>query len=126
MNNCEDNEKYQQGKIYMMKCNKTGLCYIGSTIEKLNKRLGKHLTDYRGYMGINNVKRRNYRSSFDVIINENYDINLLENYPCNNRRELQHREALWIFKMGVTHRLSNVNMPSRLSVEDLNTIINLK
>ena len=118
--------KYQDGKIYMMKCNKTRICYIGSTIEKLLKRrLGKHITDFKGYIGINNVKKRNYRSSFEVIFNNDYDIILLEKYPCNNKSELFHREALWIFKMGVTHQLSNLNMPSRLSVIDLQTIMTL-
>ena len=61
-------EKYQNGKIYIMKCNKTGLCYIGSTIEKLNKRLGKHLTDFRGYMGINNVKKRKHIMYIDCMM----------------------------------------------------------
>lgn len=122
----EVDERYKKGKIYMMKCNQTNICYIGSTIEdSLKRRVGKHVTDYKGYMGINE-KKRSYRASFEVIYNNDYDIILLEEYPCNNRKELFHREALWIFKMGVTHQLSNLTMPSRLSVIDLQTITNLK
>ena len=39
---------YQQGKIYKIVCNTTGLLYIGSTTQKfLSSRLSGHMRNYK-------------------------------------------------------------------------------
>ena len=119
-------KRYENGKIYFMKCNKTGLGYVGSTIQGLKRRLQKHETDYRGYFQINNNKPRNYRGSADILCNEDYTMELLEEYSCNNKRELEQRESMWIFKMSASHTLTNKNMPYRIGVNDLHEIEKLK
>lgn len=119
-------ERYKNGKIYLMKCNKTNLGYVGSTIQPLRIRLQKHETDYRGYFQINNNKPRNYRASADIICNNDYTMELLEEYSCNNKRELEQRESMWIFKMSATHVLTNKNMPYTIGENDMPEIYNLK
>jgi len=89
--------KYAKSYIYGIKCYTTGELYIGSSYEKLQRRLTKHIVDLRGYMGITPAYR-NYRSSFEVLMNDNYKIFKLEDYPCNSKLELETRESLWIQK----------------------------
>ena len=40
-------------------------------------------------------KQRKYISSFEVLENNDYYIELLENYPCNSKKELEIREGIW-------------------------------
>jgi len=80
---------YQLGKIYKIECNVTEKVYIGSTCEPtLARRLTKHVGSYRCYLN----GKFNYISSFDVLQNRNYDIVLIESYPCNSKDELHARE----------------------------------
>jgi hypothetical protein len=84
---------YQNGKIYKIVCNITGLIYIGSTAEKyLSNRLAKHRTNYKDYLN----GKFHYITSFKILENNNYEIILLETYPCNNKYELEARERFYI------------------------------
>ena len=114
---------YSTGKIYLIKCNKTGLGYVGSTKVPLKDRLKRHETDYRGYMGLLN-KPRNLRGSAECIINEDYDIHLIENYPCDGKRELEHREAMWQLFLTKKINLTNRNHPHQLTYKDIEDIEN--
>jgi len=81
---------YKLGKIYRLECNVTGLVYVGSTCEPtLAKRLTKHVAVYRSYL----KGTFNYVSSFKILENDDYDIILIEKYPCNDRDELHSREC---------------------------------
>ena len=81
---------YKLGKIYRIKCNVTGLEYVGSTCEPtLAKRLTKHVGAYRCYL----KGKHNYVSSFKILENNDYDIILIEKYPCNDIDELHSREC---------------------------------
>ncbi len=117
--------KYEKGQIYLIKCKETGLGYVGSTIDPLRVRLSKHRTDFRGYYGFKDNKLRNYRSSFDVMESDEYEIHLLEKYPCNERKELLKREALWILCCSATMTLTNKLKPYKLEESDLCELINL-
>ena len=75
---------YKMGKIYKIIGN--DLTYIGSTTESLNKRLQRH----RQY-----VKDNRYCSSSKVLDNGNEKIELIELYPCENKKELIEREQYW-------------------------------
>jgi hypothetical protein len=84
---------YNKGKIYKLVCNVTGLIYVGSTTkEYLSQRLTQHRGDYQRFL---TGKYANV-TSFDVIKNGNYDIVLLESYPCNSKDELFSRERYYI------------------------------
>ena len=82
---------FQEAKIYEIRCRTTGLCYIGSTIRTLHDRLHEH--EY-SYILFSNYGMK-YVSSFEVIKNGNYEIYLLENFPCDFICELKRREGLW-------------------------------
>ena len=88
---CEDYDpKYQNGKIYKVVCLDTGRIYIGSTYKTLEKRLKNHETDYKSYLKGN----INFKYSYDIIKDGNYTIELIEDYPCNNKTELERQEGL--------------------------------
>lgn len=76
--------KYDLGKIYKIVCNITGEIYIGSTIQTLALRLATH----KHY--------NNTCTSKQIIERGDYSIELIENYPCNNRDELHARERYYI------------------------------
>jgi hypothetical protein len=84
--------RYENGKIYKIVCNKTGLVYIGSTCLTLCKRLYKHKQHYKEWLN----KKYCYVSSFKIIENNDYDIILIEEYPCDNKMLLRQRERYWI------------------------------
>ena len=106
-------DKYKKACIYGIRCNTTNELYIGSTYNKLNVRLGKHLTDMRGYLCINK-KHRNYRRAFEVLFNDNYEIFKIEDWPCNNREELHMREGMYIYKYW--KEIVNKRLPVRREV----------
>lgn len=82
---------YANGKIY--KITSGDLTYIGSTCEPtLARRLAGHVRGYRQW------KNGKYgeTSSFQVFETGNYEISLLELYPCNSKDELTARERFYI------------------------------
>ena len=78
---------YSKGKIYKIVCNTTGLVYYGSTVASLKHRLNQHITNH---------KHDGVTTSKIVIENNNYEIILLENYPCKTRKELEKKESWYI------------------------------
>ena len=116
---------YSTGKIYCIKDNVSKDVYVGHTIQPLNVRLRKHVTDYRGFMGLNN-KPRNFRGSAEVIFNGDYDIHLLQEYPCETKKQLEKIETYWILKMSEKFNITNKNMPSKISMNELDYINNLQ
>ena len=84
---------YQNGKIYKIVCNETGLCYIGSTcMPTLAKRLAQHRSAFNSWK----KGKYTYITSFKILENENYDIILLETFSCNSKDELHARERYYI------------------------------
>ena len=85
----------EYGKIYKLVDNTNGNFYIGSTEYKdLNDRLKKHKQRYRDFITAHNT----YISSLEIINNNDYYIELLENYPCNSKFELRKKEQEYIDK----------------------------
>ena len=85
--------KYQTGKIYKLIDNTNGNEYYGSTIQDLKKRKSRHVTAYKRYLN----KKTNYViTSYVIIKNNNYEIYLVEDFPCNSKNELETREAYYI------------------------------
>jgi len=76
---------YAKSKIYKITCNVTGLCYIGSTTQELEDRMKRH----------KNIKGNNYKS-LEIIKNNDYIYEVIENYPCENKIELRQREQFYI------------------------------
>lgn len=83
------NEKYLKAKIYSIKnINNPEMIYIGSTTEPLNVRLSKHKHDCKFY---------NKRTSLYKHIEDNdwtnWEMSLVKDYPCDNKRELEREES---------------------------------
>ena len=84
---------YQNGKIYKLVCNVSDKVYYGSTCSLLCQRKAHHNDDYRLFL----IGQRNYYlSAFNVLENKDYDIILVEKYPCDNKEELHKRERYYI------------------------------
>ena len=90
----KSNEKYDNAKIYKITCNITGLCYVGSTCLTLSQRLNQHEYDYKRYLN----GKRGYVTSFEILEHDNYQISLLQAFPCENNQELLVREGWFIKK----------------------------
>jgi hypothetical protein len=85
---------YSQSKIYYIICNTTGLKYIGSTTKKyLSQRLQGHLADYRCFTS---GKHEKQITSYKVLEHNNYEIVLIENFPCATKDELHAKERFHI------------------------------
>ena len=104
---------YADGYIYYYYDRKNNNVYVGSSRQNFKKRQNDHMTDFKGYMGLLN-KHRNYRASFEIIIQEDYEVGILEYYPCNSKQELEKREAEWILAFQEKNiNVVNKSIPSR-------------
>jgi hypothetical protein len=84
---------YQLGKVYKVVDNTNQNIYVGSTCkEYLSQRLAGHVSNYKRYLKV----KKGYTTSFDIIKNNDYEIVLLESYPCNSKDELTARERFYI------------------------------
>ena len=91
---------FSQGKIYKIIDNTNGNIYIGSTTKTLEERLRKHKSD-------SNCVSRN------IIKNNDFKIELIENYPCENKKQLLERERYYI----ENNECINKKIPGRTSYE---------
>jgi hypothetical protein len=101
--------KYENGKIYRLVCNNTGLNYYGSTTQKLPQRLYEHKRSYKKYLKDN----KNYFSSFEIIKEDNFKIILVELFNCSCKLELEKRERYYIDN----NECINKNIPTRTKKE---------
>jgi hypothetical protein len=74
---------YENGKIYRLECN--SLVYYGSTKQTLEERFRHH-------------KGQGNKTSSTILfeIGDEVKIQLVEEYPCNSKRELELREQYYI------------------------------
>ena len=84
--------KLDKAKIYKIVDNTNDNKYIGSTCCSLKRRLSYHKKDYKRFLkGLcSNVK------SFEIIKNDNYKIELLEDCDIKTKQELLTRERFYI------------------------------
>ena len=76
---------YKFGKIYRLISPSTDDVYIGSTTKQLCIRLQYHKYSYKRYL---NGKCR-YVTSFELVKYDDACIELICDYPCNNKKELE-------------------------------------
>lgn len=81
--------KYERGKIYKLVNTIDDEIYVGSTIRKLNRRFSGHKCASK--------KNHNYKvyQHCDQVGWGNIKIELIENYPCESKKELLKRERYW-------------------------------
>jgi len=80
---------YKNGKIYSLQC-LDGHYYIGSTCCTLSLRLSHHI------FAIKNNKYKAKNSYFNKVPIEEITIELIEDFPCSNKKELNEREDYYI------------------------------
>jgi len=84
---------YSRGKIYKIVCRKTGLQYIGSTTEPtLARRMAGHVRNFKRWK----KGKFAFTSSFSVMEENDYYIELVELVPCSSNDELKVRERFHI------------------------------
>lgn len=84
--------KFDDAKIYKIVDNTNNNIYIGSTINKLTTRLNNHKQSYKKFL---NGKSR-YITVFEILKNNDYKIELIEEYKCENKQELLKKEGQYI------------------------------
>jgi len=96
--------KYENGKIYRIICNQTGLQYIGSTTISLSARLSQHKKILKdGKSGTSKI----------VLQNGDYNIVLLQDFPCDRKEQLLQRERYFIETLDCV----NKKIPNRTQKE---------
>jgi hypothetical protein len=92
--------KYSKGKIYTIRCiNDDSKIYVGSTIQELCRRLSDHR------IKSNNEKYKNTKLYQEVQDWNDWYIELYENFPCNNKTELNKKEGEIIREIGTLNKL---------------------
>jgi hypothetical protein len=86
------NNKFNNSKIYKITSNLSNLIYIGSTTEKIERRLQLHKAQFKIYK---NGKSRKVMS-YELIELGDFKIELIENYCCNSQYELHKKERYYI------------------------------
>jgi hypothetical protein len=108
---------YSKGKIYKIVDLDSNECYIGSTCEPtLAKRLAKHVSGYKSYL----KDKSNYVTSFKIIQNDDYDIVLIENYPCNSKDELHARESYYSQNMDCVNKVKHQGLMNMIGKVEYN------
>ncbi len=93
-------DKYKNGKIYTIRCkNDDSLIYVGSTTQPLFKRWFQHKSKANEEK-INSLLYQKIRET-NV---EDWYIELFENFPCNNKEELNKREGEIIREIGTVNK----------------------
>ena len=87
---------YSKGKIYRLVCNTTGQQYIGSTVQSLSQRLGGHKKDFKRF---SDGKETDKLTAFSILSENNFEMILIEDYPCENKNQLERRERNFIETM---------------------------
>ena len=91
----ETDERYSRGKIYMILSLQSNNIYVGSTIETLERRFSKHRYDRKIGKAVSSCVLMRHDDAF---------IQLLENFPCKNKKQLEARGP-WYISMFKDHRM---------------------
>lgn len=118
MENSKKTIGYQNGKIYKIISNQEDYMYIGSTIQQLDDRFGNHKRDYISYQ----KGKKRYITSYELLKHDNCQIILIENYPCNSRKELFARE---MYHINQNNCINKVKSSSIIPKELPKIIINI-
>lgn len=96
---------YQKAKIYKLWSPSKNIVYIGSTTETLAQRLAKHTSSHKKY---NKDNTKKYCTSYLVLDCEDYKIELLEDYACNNKQQLYKKEGEYITNNTCVNKIKNI------------------
>ena len=86
--------KYIQGKIYKLTSSQTDKVYIGSTIKSLNDRFSNHKYNYKRWL----KSQMDKITSYDLLQYEDVKIELIKEFPCDTKKELEKEEGKLILE----------------------------
>jgi len=84
---------YSKGKIYIIKSDETDKVYIGSTCSTLSQRFSCHKSDYKHKIVNPDERGKSFSSYLQIVKYSDARIELIEDFPCETRRELLNREG---------------------------------
>jgi hypothetical protein len=85
---------FQNSKIYKLWSPSQNLVYYGSTVQPLYQRFNEHKCRYKHYTENNNYCA--YVTSFKIMKCADCKMELLEDYPCDNKQQLLKKEAEYV------------------------------
>ena len=88
--------QYLNGKIYKIWNIINGDVYVGSTCSLLCKRMAKH----RDALTVEKLQNRALYKLMLELGKDKFHIELVEDYPCENKEQLRKREGFYIRQMG--------------------------
>ena len=91
-------ERYKRGQIYTIRCRyDDDMIYVGSTINTLAKRMCNH----------HNTSVKRATSLYHVVQGDwdNWYIELYEEYPCDNKEQLEQREGQVIREIATINKI---------------------
>ena len=94
-------QEFSKGKIYKISNDYNEDVYVGSTCDTLIKRFSSHKSNRNCKTKIN----RPLNVLMNEIGTERFRIDLIEDYPCNDKYQLRQREGYWIGEMGSLNML---------------------
>ena len=92
---------YQKGKIYCIRSHQTDKVYVGSTVQELSMRMCGHRKDFKNYKN----GKYCYVTSFDILDYDDAYIELIEDFPSENRNQLEKREGVFIREMECVNKI---------------------
>ena len=107
---------YKNGKIYKL-CG-GGLTYIGSTTQSLSQRLAQHRCNFKRFK-----EGKGVCPNYSVLEDDECQITLIEDCPCERKEQLLMRERFWIENMScinITHPLRTSQEYHRDNKESIN------
>lgn len=97
---------YLNGKIYTIRSYQTDMFYIGSTTAPLTKRFSQHNCNYN---------KNKHSNIIEIFKHGDAYIELLEEFPCKNKNELNKREGELIRQH--KNNCVNIQIPCRTPYE---------
>lgn len=111
---------YQLGKIYKIVDTITNECYTGSTCQPtLAKRLAKHVAAYNQYCN----GKEHWITSFSILANNNYEIALLEHFPCESKEQLHSRERFHTRSITCVNKIRNQGLLAEVGKKEFRRLI---
>lgn len=104
---------YSKGKIYYLRSHQTDEIYIGSTTQSLAMRKGGHKGDYKRYL--NGTKH--FMTSFNITKYDDCYIELIEEYACENKQQLDKKEGQYIRDIDCVNKYIAGRTPKEYSID---------
>jgi predicted GIY-YIG superfamily endonuclease len=99
------------GTIYKIEYKDEGIIYIGSTLQKFNRRIQTHHKDYKRYLNgsrSNSISIYHYFQEFGI---DNFKFEKIKEYNCCDKKHLLAYEQLYINKTDCVNIMNPFRIP---------------